>query len=418
MINKPLLCNYAWGHLDFHSRGHFAPCFRFDTNKQPIKNIENSLPSEAMNSLEWQEVRKTLQQGEWPAGCSECKNKEAKGLRSYRKESIDPANYNWHGTDFDYSKTTINQFHEVEMKFSRVCNFYCRHCDSQSNSRFQLLGDKNPEIREGLEQLNNRHLSKPNRPIADVTQEVIDDLVENIIPNTKRIMFGGGEPLYQVEHYKFLERLIEDPRIDTKTLTLDYNTNLSMINFKKYSLVDLWNKFGSVHVTISLDGTGKLFNYFRQNGDYKQTISNLNTILQTVNAIKHISFVCTSTAYHAFYMDQILLDFVKLRHKIVKRYNMHVSFKPTFVHYPESLDMVNLPNEVKSFLIERYNLLPMVHDKHYIESLKEVITYLSNDCNKEVDFKNTVKLQDKLHNVDAFKYVPRIAEYVYNNKLI
>lgn len=420
---KPLYCNYAWGHLDFHARGQFTPCFRFDTVEQPMKSLADSLPSDYINCKEIRKVRKSLAKGKWPAGCRECKNKEQKRLHSYRKESIDPNNKNWHGTPFDYSKTTIEQFHEVEMKFSRTCNFYCRHCDSQSNSRFELLGKKNPEIRDELNKLDYTHLSPPKNPIADVTPEIIDDLVKNIIPKTKRIMFGGGEPLFQIEHYKFLERLINDPNIDTKNLTLDYNTNLSMINFKKYSLEELWNHFGSIHVTISLDGTRKLFNYFRQNGDYNETIEHINSIAKNVKTLDHISFVCTSTAYHAFYMDQILEDFANLRNQLTSNYSISVSFKPTFVHHPEILDMVNLPNNVKKHLIKKYdNFVPNIsgHEslENYQRCMKEVITYLKNPCDIEVDFKKVAKLQDKLHNVDAFEFAPRIAEYVYNDKLI
>ena len=423
MSNKPLLCNYAWGHLDFHTKGQYAPCFRFNPNEQEMKKVTETLPSEAMNSDEMKKVRSQLLKGEWPNGCFDCKNKEEKGIRSYRQESI-MKNITWDGFNPDYNSVTIKNYHEIEIKFSRTCNLFCRHCNTLSNSRFEILGKKFPALKKEFEDLNFTHLSTPKKHIAEISDEVIDDLVQNIIPGVSRIMFGGGEPLYHLAHYKFLEKLINSPNIDTKQITLDYNTNLSMISFKKYQLSELWEHFKAIRVTVSVDGTRKLFNYFRQNADYGQMLKNVHSILQNCSTVNHLTFVCTSTSYHAFYMDTIIDDISTELSAIREKYNINTHFKLTFVHYPEALDMVNLDDNVKQFLIENIekSYLPEKYPDSirdcYDHAYKEFFTYMKNPKNMEVSFSKIAKLQDQLHNVDAFQLVPRLAEYIYNERLV
>lgn len=423
MSKKPLLCNYAWGHLDFHTKGYYTPCFRFNPNEQKMKKVTESLPSEAMNSTEMKAVRSQLLSGEWPSGCFECKNKEAKGIRSYRQESV-MENVTWKGFEPDYNNVNIKNYHEIEIKFSRTCNLFCRHCNSLSNSRFEILGKKFPHLKKEFEKVDFTHLSEPKKHIAEISEEVIDDLVKNIIPGVSRIMFGGGEPLYHLAHYKFLETLINDSNINTKNIILEYNTNLSMISFKKYQLADLWEKFKAVRVTVSVDGTGKLFNYFRQNADYDQMLKNVHSILNNCSTVNHLTFVCTSTAYHAFYMDKIINNFSTELTGIRAQYNINTHFKLTFVHYPEALDMVNLDANVKKFIIENTEksytpeFYPEATRYSYEHAFKEFYTYIKNEKNKEVDFIKVAKLQDELHNIDAFTLVPRLAEYIYNGRLV
>jgi len=423
MSKKSLYCNYAWGHLDFHQKGFYTPCFRFNPMAFSTPRVAEFLPTEAMNSTKMCEIRQQLLDGEWPAGCGDCKYKEEKGIRSYRQESIMKENVTWNGFNPNYDNVIIDRYHEVEIKFSRVCNFFCRHCDSRSNSRFEILGKNNKEIRDRLDLLDFDHISPATNSIAELSDAVIDNLIEHIIPNVSKIMFSGGEPLYHIQHYKFLQKLIDSNTIDTKKLTLEYNTNFSVIKFKNYNLTELWEQFGNVRVTVSLDGTGECFNYFRQNGNYDEIIKNVHEVLTKSRAVKHFSFVCTTTAYHAFYMDHIINDIAELLDDIKTRYEINTNFKLTFVHYPEAIDIVNLNDDIKEFLLTRFlNSYKTTYTDStqyaYNHAFQEFSTYLKNKKNKNVDFKEIVKLQDQLHRVNAFEQVPRIAEYAYNNKLI
>jgi hypothetical protein len=414
MNDKILKCKYAWGHLDF-LQGQYGPCFRYKVNKQPIAKISEKLPSEVINSEEMQSIRRSLQQGVFPPGCFDCALKEGRGLKSYRQEVC---SHHWEGEDkINYNSVVIDKILDLELKFSRTCNFLCRHCYSESNSMFEVMGKKNPDIHDKLLTQGFDQFGIADSPITEVSDEVINDLVNNIIPDCNHIRFSGGEPLYHTQHYQFLEKLIASPHINTKNIELSYNTNLSIIQFKEYDLHSLWDHFKSIHVTVSLDGTGSLFNYFRERGDYDTVIRNIEELSAKSTNIQSYFFVCTSTAYHAFYADVIFKDLTELVERIQNKYNIPCYTRPTFVH-TANIDMVDLEFETKKFIIGNLEKTLPSGNEMYDYSIGEIITHLSGEKrNFNGDFKEIVKLQDQLYEKDAFAMAPRIAEYVYNNTL-
>jgi|TARA_B110000503_G_C7128445_1_gene405724 organic radical activating enzyme len=409
-----LKCKYAWSHLDF-LQGEYAPCYRFKIKPQPIASLKDSLPSDVINNASMQAVRASLQQGVFPPGCSDCAYKESHGLKSYRQKSLN--DYEWDvNSIIDYNKTTVANILDLELKFSRTCNFLCRHCMSDSNSQFETLGRANPEIAQQLLDLGFDHIGVGDSPITTVSAEIIDDLIQNIIPGVERINFSGGEPLYHLAHYKFLERLINDVNIDTKQIQLSYNTNLSLIDFKSYNISDLWQHFKSVHLTVSLDGTGELFNYFRERGDWDTVIANMYTLLERSKNIDSLLLVCTCTSYHAFYADVIFDTLSKLIKDIKQKFNIGwVTTHPTFVHYPAGLDMVNLPNDTKNKLINKFaKTVGNSTDTTYNDALYELLIYLHGDASADTTlFAKIVKLQDQLHNRSCKGILPELAAFVY-----
>ena len=407
-----LKCKYAWSHLDF-LQGEYAPCYRFKIKPQPIASLKDSSPSAVINNSAMQEVRASLQQGVFPPGCADCAYKESTGLKSYRQKSLEDVEWDIDNT-IDYSKKTVSAILDLELKFNRTCNFLCRHCGSDSNSKFELLGQANPEIAQQLSDLDFDHIDIGDSPITTITNDILEDLIQHIIPNVKRITFSGGEPLYHIDHYRFLERLIQDPNIDTKKIILAYNTNLSLINFKRYKLTELWQHFKGVHLTVSMDGTGELFNYFRERGDWATVVANLYSLLDNSKTIRSVLLVCTSSAYHAFYADVTFDTLSKMVADINQRYDIaFITTQPTFVHYPPGLDMVNLPKHIKDKLITRYEKT-IGTDEIYNYAINEVLNHLRSDAYASTElFAKIVKVQDRLHNRSCKDILPELAAFVY-----
>lgn len=414
-----LTCKYAWAHLDF-KKGHYAPCFRFDVSKTPMPKNSEMLPSEAINSEQFKLVRQQLQQGKFPAGCYDCQYKEENHLKSHRIESTLP-NKKFGNVDVDYENLEIKKLAELELKFSRKCNFLCRHCDSQSNDSFELLGRKHSDIKNSLENLKFNHISNAKNPITEISDENIEDIITNLVPITNRIFFSGGEPLFHETHYKFLIRLIKDPSINTKTISLGYNTNLSIIKFKQHDIFELWSHFENIEMTLSLDGTGELFNYFREKGDYAQVIENIKTVVSKASNFNALMIVCTCSSYHAFYAEETFKDITNLINDL-KKINPKVTYraKPTFVLYPKSLDMVNLEQDLKLNISNKLKKsLEESKDLVYNEAIDEIIKKLEAIPTDDTSgFVEVVKLQDKLYKRNCKESCPRIYEYVYNGKII
>lgn len=391
-------CKYAWTHLDFKPGG-YAPCFRFKNKGYNLGKIPQ-LPSELINNDEWQNIRKDLQNDVWPAGCVDCKMQEEDGIKSYRQRSIEDHTL----PEPNYNDTKI-QVIDLQLKMSNACNYACRHCSSSSNSAFIKMGRDNVYIRDALNEHKFYHLEDTDDTIGIPTPEVIDDLFENILPTVERIEFSGGEPFYHVEMYRFLERMIADEKVDTQKIGLVYNTNMSLTEFKRYKIEDLWAHFKAIHLTVSMDGTGDLFNYFREKGDYQSVIDNIYHTLDKCDNIKSMFFVCTTTAYHAFYINEIANDLQELKQDVESKYNIDVNIRPTFVHWPKALDIVNLDEETKINILESLDKNDFTHE--FEKRLKGKRTL------PEETFKDVVKLQDMLHQRDASILAPRIFDYVY-----
>jgi pyruvate-formate lyase-activating enzyme len=392
-------CKFAWSHLDFKPGG-YAPCFRFKLRHGHEFGTVPDKPSEVINSDEWIRVREQLQNDEWPEECIDCKIQEDSGMQSYRQRSMDLL-----VSEPDYTSTHV-KITDLQLKLNRACNYSCRHCSVPSNSNFIKLGKQNPEIGNRLwKQHKFDHVIERHKHIDIPTPEVIEDLFVNVLPTVERIEFSGGEPFYHVEMYRFLERMIADPNIDTTKVTLVYNTNMSFTKFKKYDIVDLWKHFKRADVTVSMDGTGSLFNYFRQGGDYQNVIDNMHDILSRTDKIEKLLLVCTTTAYHAFYMNEIAHDLFHLKQDLERHYGIEVKYRPTFVHWPEGLDVANLAEETK------INILKNLDKNEFTEEFEKRLK--GDRTLPEETFKDIVMLQDQLYNRDASELAPRIFDYVY-----
>jgi organic radical activating enzyme len=393
-----LKCKYAWSHLDF-LQGQYAPCYRFKVKPQPIADAEQ-LPSDVINNDAMQSVRASLQQGVFPPGCEDCAHKEQHGMQSYRQRSL--LDTEWKDDSIDYT-TTQGQILDLEIKFSRTCNYYCRHCMADSNSHFEQLGARNPQIDQQLQQLSFDHLGIADSPITTPTPEVLEDIIQNHLDTIQRIRFSGGEPLYHLQHYKFLERIQH-----AQHLKLEYNTNLSMLNFKGYDLKKLWQPFANIGLTVSMDGVGAMFNYFRQQADYDTTVQNLLNIADHVDSIQ---LVCTTTAYHAFDLANTFDTLTRLAGQL-RQQGVQASVNATFVHYPQGLDVCNLPDTVTQELVE----LAMAHnntDSEYIRCRDSVIRAMQRPNTCDTDrFAQIVRLQDQLHS-NTCEQFPLLYNFVY-----
>jgi MoaA/NifB/PqqE/SkfB family radical SAM enzyme len=392
-------CKLAWSHLDFKPGG-YAPCYRFKLHNGHQFGGVPEIPD--ANSSEWKRVRQQLMNDEWPDECVDCRIQEENGIRSYRQRSEDLL-----VSEPDYNNTEV-VVRDLQLKLNRGCNYSCRHCTVASNSNFIKVGKQNPEVGQKL--WTDHHfdhvIERHDHQIDIPTPEVIDYLFENTLPTVERIEFSGGEPFFHVEMYRFLERMIADPNIDTSKITIIYNTNMSITRFKNYDIVELWEHFKRADITVSMDGTGDLFNYFRQGGDYETVIENIHDMLNRTDKIEKLLLVCTTTAYHAFYMNEISNDLFHLKEDLERHYGVEVKYRTTFVHWPEGLDIVNLAEDTKKKILENltYN--------DFTREFEMRLTHGKRTIPEET-FKEIVKLQDQLYNRDASELAPRIFDYVY-----
>ncbi len=240
------------------------------------------------------EIREKLKGGEFPAGCFTCSNLEKSGLSSPR-------------TKKEIVRDGPPRLQEIEMKLSNKCNFRCRMCYIGSSSRWAELPEiqrkyrKSESQTEEFDQSIEKHLQlKPYASWLSKENHSLQNILDSM-GAVERISFSGGEPLYQNEHYDFLDAIPKDQK---RKIELFYTTNLSMLKFEGKAIDHYWNDFKSVELQVSADGVYDVYDYIREGGKFSTLEKNLKTI-SSWDSIIRTSINCTIQAYNIFQIPEI-----------------------------------------------------------------------------------------------------------------
>ena len=104
-------------------------------------------------------------------------------------------------------------------------------------------------------------------------------------------------------------------------------------------------------------------------------------------------------------MNKIDFELCMLKQVLESKYKVEVKYRPTFVHWPEGLDVVNLAEPTKKRLYEK------TADTEFTKEFK--LRLKGKRTIPHETFKDIVMLQDQLYNRDASILAPEIFDYVY-----
>lgn len=169
--------------------------------------------------------------------CSECINMEKVGISSRRLKLFDDP----------VVQENSNNLLFFDYRPSNLCNLKCSMCNEFASS--MIAKEKKIEIKQDY--------------IRDGDYKKLD------LQNLFQIMIAGGEPSIQQEVYDFLNYCIEIGIHNT--CHLQFTTNATNCNTKWMSMLEKWK---SKSVEISLDGTGKTFEYVRTHSNWKSVEKN------------------------------------------------------------------------------------------------------------------------------------------------
>ena len=193
-----------------------------------------------------------------------------------------------------YSDIHLTDLEICEVRFSNVCNFKCRICTTWSSS---LIAAE--EAKAG---------TKLKHPIViEYMGPTLLDQVKQITPGLKNIKFSGGEPIMMPQTWELLTYLIETGKCED--IDVWYDTNGSNLIFKNKSIIELWSKFRSVNVSISLDAMGQVAEYWRSGTRWNEVASNLSIMINSRLANIRVNTVATwVTAFHIAPLYRFLVD--------------------------------------------------------------------------------------------------------------
>jgi sulfatase maturation enzyme AslB (radical SAM superfamily) len=311
-----------------------------------IEDVGNKLSfKEYWNGDKMKDIRKKMLNGETVPSCHNCYNMPStlsykyhfnvnysKTLDEVLKNTDENGNYNGLPITIDYRNS--------------LCNLRCRMCGSSASTSIRA---DFANVEKYSYYINEAELLSS----TDIKQLEIDQLNEMLflIENSEvvELYWAGGEPLFNLNHYKVLEKLIELGKTD---VMLRYNTNLTNLKFKNYDFIELISKFSNVHLYFSQDGIGEVAEYIRYGVKFDEWKSNLDKII----SIKQDGW---RLHFHSVVTILTLLDIENILEFVESKNVLSIDFFKCYIdEYKNLLGLEFYPKEIiQGILDDKIELL-------------------------------------------------------------
>ena len=389
-------CVLPWIHLHVMPDSSVLPCC-VSPYDDHYGNVSQESVENIWNNSKYKELRMKMLAGELPSGCKHCHDLEASGFGSMRttlnarfKDDIPQILMN---TSADGS------FHELKLKyidirFSNLCNFKCRGCGPTLSSSWY----------EDHNQLYNHVFDKKKvRSVAADSPEFWKKFNE-LVMDAEEIYFGGGEPLITKEHFDLLRLLIAKNKTNIR---LSYNTNLSTLTYGNHNLVELWSKFKSVSLGVSLDDMGARAEYFRNGTKWEVVEANLKNLRDNYPGVfRYIN--CTVNIMNVYYLPELYSYLTNNKFIGMDHFNINLLLDPSELR----IDVLppNAKLKVKTKLEKFIHLLLGSGNNKAAHDFKNIINMMMEKAGPEtieVFFEKTRKL-DAIRNESFEKTYPEL----------
>ena len=433
-------CYLAMQGYSTHGHGRTRPCCfsRVGTNTfMPGVRIDNiyewqhhgnsnaNTIEEFINDPVIQDLRRDLLDDKIHEGCKGCFDLEDQGIRSFRQT--------WNDIYTDQIDSTLQHVSEtgfldpkaityLDISLGNVCNLKCRSCNPWASHRWIEEGPTVPHTDWDETAYKIATASSKNPWFIKAFAEGFFDPV---LPHVKVINFIGGEPLVVEEHYDWLEHIIEQGW--SQNIELHYNTNATTIPDR---LLDIWDKFRGVVLSLSIDAIGDLAYYVRHPSKWRvveRNVAKLAEFSRTRTGVKVHTHVTLSMLN--------LHDLPNILQWCKDQYDSwyyewdwgnhgYQNCLPHFniVDHPRHLNMRNLPDAIKKdltkMLDEQYNKFTNAKLPDWeqwavenIKNLKNILNEPPNEGDWQIFLDNT-RASDKFRNLNIVDYIPWMKDYI------
>jgi len=413
----PIYCALASNSISFGPTGGSRPCCAVDTHfwkeaTHLLGDFDNNI-IKWFNNDDMVSLRGNLLAGKWDRACNMCRVREAHGQPSTRQifnKSFDELEAKT-GESLrvtDAVLTDLSKIYMLDITVGSKCNSACLMCNEAASS----LWAKEQETITG----EHMHWLKPDWFNIQHVPELIDHL-----PNLSAVNFVGGEPTISDAHIVLLKRLIEQGR--AKDISLGYVTNLTGVSDE---LLELWSHFGTKHVTISVDGVGRVNEYIRYPFSWNKVSSQIEALKNIADSHGNyqIGLSHTVTLFNLTTIDTLLnwWEDQVASSKSVHTYLSHIQC----VNNPDFMNPLYMPREMKEVAresLQRVNQMAIdrnLGDK-YTSVVNNIInTIIDKEVDEEVRVAKWLQMQDfiipldKHRNRNIFDYLPNMKQYWIN----
>ncbi len=298
---------------------------------------KGSTLSESWNCDEIKGLRRDMIAGKKIESCNLCNNQPYENTYKFHfngnykyvldeilNNTSEDGTYNGHPITFDYRND--------------LCNLKCRICGSSASSSIRAEFTKFGNYQKESELLSGEE----SRKLSENQLREMMFLIENT--DVKEIYWAGGEPLFNINHYKVLNRLVELGKTD---VFLRYNTNFTNTTFREFNFLDIIKHFDRVHFYFSQDGIGDTAEYLR----YGQNFEKWNSNIQQIIKIKKPEW---EFYVHSVMTILTLLDVENILEYVHRFENMNLSFFKCFSdEYKDILTPEFYPKELIANIINQ-----------------------------------------------------------------
>jgi len=384
LTNNKSFCIYPWIELIESTTNTLTLCARSTTKVATTSELGNW-----KTNSEYKKIREAMLRGELlPNHCGYCYSYESAGIESYREfETIE-----WLAKLDISSIAELNEIEHpyyYEIRLNNKCNLKCRSCKPEHSSSIE-------------KEYKKFNIIYPYEQSFDYSSLDILD-IKSLTPKT-RVYLTGGEPTVMVEVYEFMESCIKAGKTD---FDFTLGTNAAKIS-KRF--LKLSKHFTNMGFSISLDGYGKVNDYWRSGSDFDTIIKNTK-ILQAQG--HNISINCVPSIHNVTNLH-LLFEFLDKEFPHCGMYLQinHNSMQSAFNHPNAKLVVESMEKckQTKSYYRDGKS------NKTGIDSLYD--HYNNNPVFNKEELKQFFEYNDKLDNARGVKLIDYIPELEECRKLI
>lgn len=338
---------------------------------------DSTLQTATDSTLIWDDpalldLREKNKKNIWDQGCRQCNTIESVNSKSFRTTQL--------------SKFGINESlsgpQRIDLLFDRSCNLACLYCGPESSTYWQKYNQENkiPQILKYQDK---------------TTKNQIFEILKNLnLENIKQIQFCGGETLLgntYIDTAKYISELI--PEESKSNFELAFQTNGTQPWRDEF--YEIFERFQSVKIDISLDCTEKRFEYSRWPASWNQVTENILEIREKAPPNVMFMFQEVITNMSLFYVGE-------------NKEWVDKNFKNNRVSDPTShnVQLVNSPF---------YDIKHITEE--YVDAIKNTntIQYLNSNWTENPvkinQFLKDVTLHDSIRGLDWKVVYPEVAEF-------
>lgn len=307
------------------------------------------------------QLRKDLNNNVQHELCSNCWNKESIDYHSYRNNLNQIYKNDYDNYDNLYNQSSHSLPKHVHLNFGNMCNLRCIMCHPAYSSSLHTEVKLNSASYNQF--FSEVHLGQKDRYISPdanysslwFKDKSFKELAQKLLKNADRIFLTGGEPLMSAESFNTINEIENKKNID-----LVITTNGTLLDTKWF---ELFVKFKSINITVSLEGIDRANNYLRHGSDWTTIDQNIKKI-QNLHNLDSMQ-IATVIQHTSYYTISELLSYAD---------TLNIPLNITLLFAPEYLSINTLTKEEIDNFISMLKSIDSTYNKSVITSLLNFLT--------------------------------------------